>query len=190
MIRKVILLATGLALLGSAAWSLLPPKRLVRSSEGLEKATFAGGCYWCMEPPFEKLDGVVSVVAGHAGAGVARREAVEIWFDPKQISYDELLQIFWRNIDPLDDQGQFCDRGSDYRSGVFVHGESQRAKAIQSKAEIERRMSIKVVTAILSDSTFERAGDYDQNYYRQHPVRYRFYRHNCGRDKRLHEVWR
>ena len=167
-----------------------------------EKATFAGGCFWCMEPPFEKLPGVRSVVSGYiggntinptyesvSGGGTGHYEAVEIDYDPKKVSYEKLLQIFWRNIDPMDDTGQFCDKGSQYRSAIFVRTEEQRRMAQASKETIMAANRIKVVTPILRVTPFTRAEEYHQDYYKKNPVRYKFYRFNCGRDARLAAVW-
>jgi len=142
-----------------------------------------------MEPTFDHLNGVVFVRAGHAGEGTRRREAVEILFNPKTITYEQILDVFWRNVDPLDKEGQFCDRGSDYRSGIFVRDLAQRTAAERSKSAIEADRGITVVTEILDADSFLPAGEYDQNYYRKHPVRYAFYRMNCRRDARLYEVW-
>ncbi|MGK2858844.1 MAG: peptide-methionine (S)-S-oxide reductase MsrA [Thermoanaerobaculia bacterium] len=154
-----------------------------------EKATLAGGCYWCMEPAFDCLPGVIHVRAGYAGEATERREAVEILFDPATIGYTALLEVFWSSIDPLDDRGQFCDVGSEYTSAIYPHGETQRKLAEESKREIEARRRGGVVTAIVTTDRFEPAAEYDQNYYRKHPVRYAFYRLNCGRDARLADIW-
>lgn len=187
-IELAILLA--LVLAGALSWvQRVREEPTPANAAALDKATLAGGCYWCMEPAFDQLEGVVHVRAGHAGEGTRRREAVEILFDPREISYAEILDVFWMNVDPLDGEGQFCDRGSDYRSGIFVHDESQRAEAEASKASVESGGGFEVVTEILDADTFLPAAEYDQNYSRKHPVRYAFYRMNCGRDARLHEVW-
>jgi len=179
-----------LVIAGAWSWTTRTAKEpFPESAPGLELATLAGGCYWCMEPAFDHLEGVMHVRAGHAGERTKRREAVEILFDPARISYKELLDVYWKNVDPLDDQGQFCDTGSDYRSGIFVHTTTQRSIAEASKAAIESERGIHVVTEIIDDDSFSPAAEYDQNYYRKHPVRYSFYRMNCGRDARLHEVW-
>jgi peptide-methionine (S)-S-oxide reductase len=114
---------------------------------------------------------------------------VEILFDPSTISYHRILDVFWRNVDPLDGEGQFCDRGSDYRSGIFVHGETQREVAVASRAALGKERAYEMVTEILDADSFVPTGEHDQNYYRKHPVRYMFYRMNCGRDARLHVVW-
>jgi peptide-methionine (S)-S-oxide reductase len=169
------------------------------SAAKLEKATFAGGCFWCMEPPFEKLPGVKSVWSGYTGGtvpsptyesvsagGTGHKEAVQITFDPAQVTYAQLLEIFWRNIDPTDDTGQFCDKGDQYRSAIYYHNEEQRRLALASKARITKH---RVVTQIVPASPFIRAEPYHQDYYKKNPVRYKFYKFNCGRDARLESLW-
>jgi peptide-methionine (S)-S-oxide reductase len=167
------------------------------------RATFAGGCFWCMEPPFDKLEGVISTTSGYAGGPeenptyeqVARgltghAEVVQVVYDPARISYAELLQVFWRNIDPLAVDRQFCDAGRQYRSAIFYHDEAQRLAAEKSLEEIRARFSEPVATVVapLQDS-FYPAEAYHQDYYLKNPLRYRFYRFNCGRDQRLEELW-
>lgn len=174
------------------------------AAAGLQKATFAGGCFWCMEPPFEALDGVISVTSGYTGgtksapsyeevgAGTTgHTEAVEIVFDPKKISYERLLDVFWRNVDPLTKDGQFCDRGPQYRTGIFVHDDAQRAAAEASKRKLEasKRFTQPIVTEIVKAGTFWAAEAYHQDYSKANPLRYKFYRYNCGRDARLTELW-
>ncbi|HYS54427.1 MAG TPA: peptide-methionine (S)-S-oxide reductase MsrA [Thermoanaerobaculia bacterium] len=186
MKRLALLLA--LPLLLSAA----PPR---------ETATFAGGCFWCMEGPFDSLPGVLSVTAGYAGGkvnrptyeqvsagGTGHRESVQIVFDPTMITYARLLDIFWHNIDPLDNDGQFCDKGSQYRSAIFYHDATQKKLAEESKVAVEKKLG-RAYTDILSASEFWRAEEYHQHYYKKNPVRYHFYRFNCGRDQRLAAVW-
>ncbi|MGB5064772.1 MAG: peptide-methionine (S)-S-oxide reductase MsrA, partial [Candidatus Competibacter sp.] len=168
------------------------------------KATFAGGCFWCMEPPFEPLPGVISVTSGYTGGhkanptyeevsagGTGHAEAVEIVYDPARISYTQLLDIFWRNIDLLDAGGQFCDRGQQYRPAIFYHDDEQKRLAEESKQALEQsgRFQKPVVVAIEPASTFYPAEDYHQDYYRKNPVRYKFYRYSCGRDQRLETLW-
>lgn len=170
----------------------------------LAKATFAGGCFWCMEPPYEKLDGVVSVTSGYTGgqtknpsyeevsAGeTGHAEAVEIVYDPAKIDYAKLLDIFWHNIDPLTRNAQFCDHGSQYRTGIFYHDETQRRLAEDSKKKLTEsgRFSQPIVTEIIVAAEFYPAEEYHQDYYEKNPVRYKFYRWNCGRDQRLTELW-
>lgn len=169
----------------------------------LALATFAGGCFWCMEPPFDKLEGVVSTTAGYAGGPepnpvyeeVARgrtghAEVVQVAFDPSRVSYEALLQVFWRNIDPFAVDRQFCDTGAHYRSGIFYHDDQQRVAAEASLAEIAARFDEPIVTRIepVAD-TFHPAEEYHQDYYLKNPLRYRFYRYNCGRDRRLEQIW-
>ncbi len=176
-----------------------------KEPQTIKKAIFAGGCFWCMEPPFEKLPGVVSVVSGYTGGTVknpsyeqvtsgitGHLEAVEISYDPEQISYPELLEVFWRNIDPTDDGGQFIDRGSQYRSAIFYLDEEQRRQAEQSREELARSGKFKrpIVTEILPASAFYPAEAYHQDYYKENPLRYRFYRSGSGRDLFLEKTWK
>ncbi|OGT19236.1 MAG: peptide-methionine (S)-S-oxide reductase [Gammaproteobacteria bacterium RBG_16_57_12] len=169
-----------------------------------EQATFAGGCFWCMEPPYEKLEGVISVVSGYTGGhklnpsyeevsagGTGHAEAVQITYDPARISYEKLLEIFWQNIDPTTPNRQFCDVGSQYRSAIFYHNDAQKSAAGQSVAALEQGKSLKaaIVTEIVPAGAFYPAEDYHQDYYQKNPLRYKFYRHNCGRDQRLEELW-
>lgn len=169
----------------------------------LETATFAGGCFWCMEPPFDKLDGVVSVTSGYTGGHTGNptyeevssgrtghAEAVRIVFDPARIGYKDLLDVFWRNIDPTTPNRQFCDVGAQYRSAIFVHGEDQRRIAEDSRKTLAKTGRLgTIVTEIVPATEFYPAEEYHQKYYRKNPVRYRFYRYNCGRDQRLEELW-
>ena len=167
-------------------------------------ATFAGGCFWCMEVPFEGLPGVTSVTSGYSGGskknptyeevsagGTGHAESVQILFDPAKTSYDKLLEIFWHNVDPLTANAQFCDHGSQYRSAIFFHDEAQRQAAEASKAKIEAsgRFRQKIVTEIVPASTFYPAEEYHQNFYKKNPVRYKTYRLGCGRDARLRQLW-
>jgi peptide-methionine (S)-S-oxide reductase len=171
---------------------------------GLARATFAGGCFWCMEPPYEALPGVVSVTSGYIGGqrrnptyeevssgGTGHTEAVEILYDPKKVTYEKLLEVFWVNIDPTVRNRQFCDVGEQYRTGIFVHDDEQRRLAEASKKKIEetKRFKEAVVTEIVAAGDFWPAEEYHQDYYQKNPVRYRFYRFNCGRDKRLEQLW-
>jgi peptide-methionine (S)-S-oxide reductase len=164
-------------------------------------ATFAGGCFWCMEGPFDSLPGVISVTSGYTGGpvtnptyeqvssgGTGHRESVEIVFDPTKITYAKLLDVFWHNVDPTDNDGQFCDKGSQYRSAIFYHDETQRRLAEESKAAVVKKLG-RVYTDILPASVFWRAEDYHQHFYKKNPVRYHFYRFNCGRDQRLKALW-
>lgn len=167
-------------------------------------AVFAGGCFWCMEPPFDKLVGVHATTSGFIGGHVdnpayeavvrgetGHVEAVKVAYDPAKITYGELLEVFWRQIDPLDDGGQFCDRGTAYRTGIFVASEEERRLAEASKHRLQAsgRFDRPVVTPIRDRTAFFPAEDYHQDYYLKNPVRYRFYRFQCGRDLRLRELW-
>jgi peptide-methionine (S)-S-oxide reductase len=170
----------------------------------LSVATFAGGCFWCMEGPYDKLDGVISTTSGYIGGqtenptykevsagGTGHTEAVQIVYDPNQVSYEKLLDVFWVNHDPTEANGQFCDKGSQYRPGVFYHEEEQKNIAETSRANIEKTKSFDepVVTEITMAGTFYPAEDYHQDYYRKNPYRYKFYRYGCGRDSRLQQLW-
>jgi len=172
--------------------------------QATEIATFAGGCFWCMEPPFDKLDGVISTTSGYTGGtlknptyeqvssgGTGHMESVEIVYDPAKISYSQLLDVFWHNIDPTDAGGQFCDRGSQYRSAIFYHSEEQKRLAEASKAALEKsgRLPGPVVTEIRRATPFYAAEEYHQDYYKKNPIRYRFYRLGCGRDRVLERLW-
>lgn len=165
-------------------------------------ATFAGGCFWCMEKPFDEIPGVISTRSGYTGGSTenptyeqvsagktGHLEAVQVSYDPAKVSYQQLLDIFWRNIDPLDSRGQFCDKGGQYRSAIFYHDDEQRRRAAASKERLEKERRWRIVTEIKPAVTFYPAEDYHQDYYRKNPVRYRFYRSNCGRDDRLKELW-
>lgn len=168
-----------------------------------DKTVLAGGCFWCMESDFEKLKGVSNVVSGFSGGTLkeptyrgnhkGHYEVVEITYDPKVVSYKELLDYYWVNIDPFDSRGQFCDKGSEYLSAIFVANESEKKIAEESKRNIEQQFpSKKIVTPILSASAFwpiKGKESYHQDYYKKSPIRYKYYRHSCGRDKRLKEVW-
>jgi peptide-methionine (S)-S-oxide reductase len=171
---------------------------------GLAEATFAGGCFWCMEPPFDALEGVVSTTSGYTGGhapnptyeqvsagGTGHAEAVRILYDPKKIDYPKLLEVFWRNVDPTTPDAQFCDHGSQYRTAIFYHDEAQKRAAEQSKTALEKakRLPGSIVTEIAAASTFYPAEGYHQDYYRKNPARYKFYRYTCGRDRRLKALW-
>jgi peptide-methionine (S)-S-oxide reductase len=171
-------------------------------AQELGRATFAGGCFWCMEPPFDKLDGVISTTSGYTAgrtenptyeqvsAGTTgHTEAVEVVYDPHRVTYAQLLEVFWRNIDPLTADRQFCDVGSQYRAGIYTHDETQRRLAEESKRAVAQRLKKPVVTEIAAASKFWPAEEYHQDYYMKNPVRYNLYRAGCGRDKRLEAIW-
>ena len=186
----------GMALVATAAEPVTKTKTVTAT------AVFAGGCFWCMVHPFDALPGVVSVTSGYTGGhkvnptyeevsagNTGHVEAVQIIYDPKKIGYEKLLDVFWANVDPLDNGGQFCDRGNTYTSAIFYHNDEQKNLAEQSKAAIEKKLRKAVVTAIRPASTFYAAEDYHQDYYKKNPLRYKYYRYSCGRDQRLEELW-
>lgn len=170
--------------------------------DGTARALFAGGCFWCVEAAFEPLEGVVSVVSGYAG-GVRENptyndvsghrtqhlEVVQVSYDPSQVSYESLLSVFWHNIDPSQGDGQFCDRGHQYTSAIFVQNDAERALAEASRDAVAAQLGSTVVTDIRPNARFWPAEDYHQDYYRTNPMRYQLYRRGCGRDARLRELW-
>jgi len=192
-------MALGFLILGMA-----PEAQELPEAPELATATFAGGCFWCMEPPYDKLDGVVSTTSGYTGGhldnpsyeqvssgGTGHTEAVEVVYDPAKVSYEKLLAVFWVNIDPTDAKGQFCDRGSQYRSGIFYHSDEQRhlAEASKKKIEASGRLPKTVVTEVTEATAFYRAEEYHQDYYQRHAFRYKLYRRGCRRDHILEKLW-
>lgn len=191
-------------LLLSYALSLFLSVSLASGEQGLvvERATFAGGCFWCMEAPFEELNGAISVVSGYTGGSAENanyesigkgttqhREAIQITFDPSKISYEEILASFWQNIDPFDSGGQFCDRGFQYSPAIFTHDDGQRKSALASKKKLADTFTGKeIAVPILRAKHFYPAEDYHQDYYRKNPKRYKAYRNACKRDARLKEI--
>ena len=168
----------------------------------METAIFAGGCFWCMEEAYEEVPGVSAVVSGYAGGEVenptytqvtsgrtGHYEVVEVEYDPGQVTYEELLEVFWRNVDPFDDRGQFCDKGSQYLSAIFVKDDEERKLAEATKEEVAARFSMPVSTEILAESVFYPAEDYHQDFYKTNSARYKFYKFGCGRVQRLEEIW-
>ena len=181
-----------------------PGARPAQAAAPGDTATFAGGCFWCMEPPFEALAGVVSVTSGFSGgpeknptyeqvsAGLTgHRESIQVVYNSKKISYAKLLDVYWHNIDPTQDNGQFCDHGKQYRSAIFCRGAVQRREAEETKRAIEASKVLKgpIVTAILPFTAFYAAEEYHQDYYKKNPANYHAYRTGCGRDLRLRAVW-
>ena len=169
-----------------------------------ETAIFAGGCFWCMEPPFDKLDGVISTTSGYtaghkenptyrevSAGSTGHTEAIEIKYDPEKISYTELLNVFWKNIDPVAVDRQFCDAGSQYRAGIYYLDATQQAEAKRSLQALKdsKPFAGEITTEILPASKFYPAEDYHQDYYQKNPLRYKYYRFACGRDQRLQEIW-
>jgi peptide-methionine (S)-S-oxide reductase len=180
----------------AAAAPAVPPGHAV--------ATFAGGCFWCMEPPYDKLDGVKATISGYMGGRTANptydsvstgttghTEVVQVVYDPKKVTYEKLLEVFWVNIDPTVKDRQFCDAGSQYRTGIFFHDEAQRKAAEASRAALEKSKPFKepIVVPIEMASAFTEAEAYHQDYYKKNPLKYRQYRTGCGRDSRLKQLW-
>jgi peptide-methionine (S)-S-oxide reductase len=199
-------IVTTFFLLGLFVTALAEKETKAQTAHGktLETATFAGGCFWCMEPPFDKLDGVISTTSGYTGgqtknpsyeevsSGVTgHAESVQVVFDPAKVSYSQLLDVFWRNIDPLTPDAQFCDHGSQYRTAIFYHSEEQQRLAEASKKALEQsgRFTKPIVTEIVPAGEFYKAEEYHQDYYQKNPIRYKFYRYQCGRDQRLEQLW-
>ena len=174
------------------------------AEEGLETAIFAGGCFWCVESDFDKVPGVVGTVSGYTGGafpdptyeqvsagGTGHREAVKIIYDPHRVSYERLLHVFWRSVDPTDPGGQFCDRGDSYGTAIFVTNRIQRELAETSKAMLQSSgvLGQPIVTPIETAGPFYAAEPYHQDYYKKSPIRYWLYRNNCGRDRRVRALW-
>lgn len=192
---RVTLLAV-LALLGAVSVQAQAPKQ--------ETAIFAGGCFWCVEEAFEKVPGVSKAVSGYIGGTTpnptyeqvaakqtGHAEAVEVTYDPSKVSYSQLVDWFWRNIDPFDAHGQFCDKGSPYRSGIHYRGDAQKKVAEASKAALEAsgRFKQKIATELVAAGTFYPAEDYHQDYYKKNAARYQYYKFSCGRAQRLEAIW-
>ena len=208
MSRPTVLWITLLLALTAAAAVAAEKDRgmstMEKATGKLEKATFAGGCFWCMEAPFDTLPGVISVTVGYIGGtvenptyeqvsagGTGHTEAVQIVYDPSRTGYGKLLEIFWRNIDPTVKDRQFCDVGSQYRSGIFTHSEEQRMLAEKSKEALEKSKPFQgsIFTEVTAAGPFYMAEEYHQHYYKKNPIRYTFYRTSCGRDGRLKQLW-
>ena len=186
--------------LGAAAQAPAPAPKAAATAV----ATFAGGCFWCMEPPYDKLPGVISTTSGYMGGGkryptydevsngvTGHAEVVQVAYDPSKVSYEKLLEVFWVNIDPTVENRQFCDRGTQYRTAIFVHTPEQRKAADASKAAIQKSKPFDepIVTPVVDAGEFWPAEDYHQDYYRKNPARYTYYRTGCGRDARLKQLW-
>ncbi|ALC16289.1 methionine-S-sulfoxide reductase [Desulfuromonas soudanensis] len=207
MKRRMTLLLAWLAIGAlSAATGAAEKDKSTRGmdGEGVARAIFAGGCFWCMEPPFEKLEGVISVTSGYIGGekknptykevsagGTGHVEAVQIVYDPEKVDYEKLLDVFWQNIDPTDGGGQFVDRGSQYRSAIFTLDDTQKGLSEESKERLARsgRFAAPIVTEIVAATTFYPAEEYHQDYYKKNPIRYKYYRWGSGRDQFLDRIW-
>ena len=191
-----------LLLAGSCQAENVPPPAKPSSAQ-VATAVFAGGCFWCTEADFEKLAGVLKAESGYTGGqlenptyeqvshgGTGHAEAVRVTYNPKQVSYEKLLDYFWRHIDPTVKDQQFCDVGNQYRSAIFYQNESEKKAAEASKATLERAGKFaRIYTEIVPANTFYLAEDYHQDYYKKNPIRYKYYRNSCGRDARVSEVW-
>jgi peptide-methionine (S)-S-oxide reductase len=200
--------ALGLALLMATVSACAGPANdapaPAQASANTAVAIFAGGCFWCMEPPFDKVNGVISTTSGYtggklpnptyeqvSGGSTGHAESLKVVFDPTRVSYRQLLDVYWHNVDPFVIDQQFCDHGDQYRTAIFTTGPEQLRLAEESKRELEAsgKFSQAIVTQIVPASTFYPAEDYHQDYYLKNPVRYKFYRYNCGRDARLEQIW-
>jgi peptide-methionine (S)-S-oxide reductase len=207
-VRALALFLAALMLPGFAlnAYSQAPKPSVPKAvpDSAYVKATFAGGCFWCMEPPYDRVAGVISTTSGYIGGQklnptyeevssgrTGHTEAVQVIYDPKKVSYEKLLDVFWHNIDPTVKDQQFCDVGSQYRTGIFYHDDEQKRLAEASKAALDKSKPFKasIVTEITPAGVFYPAEEYHQDYYLKNPVRYKFYRNGCGRDARLQQIW-
>ncbi len=206
-IRNVLFALAGVLMLGFALSGLgQAPKPGAKAvpNPAHARATFAGGCFWCMQPPFDKLDGVISTTSGYIGGQkknptyeevssgrTGHTEAVQVVYDPKKVSYEKLLEVFWRNTDPTVKDQQFCDVGSQYRTGIFYHSDDQKRLAEASKSALDKNKPFKgaIMTEITRAAEFYPAEDYHQDYYLKNPVRYKFYVNGCGRYARLKQLW-
>ncbi len=199
--RRLVILTLGLCFSGSLATWI--PSGSLQAVEPA-KAYFAGGCFWCMEEAFEKVEGVIAVASGYMGGTVANptyeqvsaghtghAESVEVLYDPSKVTYQKLLEAFWRNVDPLTSNAQFCDHGTQYRAAVFYTTDEEKRLAEESKAAIEKskRFPAPIVTQLVQASTFYQAEEYHQDYYKKNPLRYKYYKYGCGRAQRLEALW-
>jgi peptide-methionine (S)-S-oxide reductase len=200
-IVSTVLLATTLAVAQSPPQ---PGAGKAADAGSTTVATFAGGCFWCMEPPYDAVDGVISTVSGFMGGktpnptysqvtagGTGHIEVLQVTYDPKKVGYEKLLEVYWRNIDPYDAGGQFCDRGESYTTAIFTHGDEQKKLAEASRAELVKSGPLKlpIVTEVRDAGPFTAAEAYHQDYYKKNPLRYKYYRYACGRDARLEVIW-
>jgi peptide-methionine (S)-S-oxide reductase len=195
MPRLLLSLLFALAVAGAAGAQDAPkPGRAI--------ATFAGGCFWCVESDFDKVPGVLETISGYTGGHVAKptyeqvssgttghAESVEVVYDPSKVSYQQLLTYYWHHVDPTVKDRQFCDYGNQYRTAIFVHGEDQRKLAEASKQQVEAELKVPIYTQIAPAGPFYRAEEYHQDFYKKNPVKYKFYRWNCGRDQRVKQIW-
>ena len=202
-VQRVLWFLAVLAVLG-VPWRAPAQQPSPASGTDSAKATFGGGCFWCMEPPFDKLPGVISTTSGYTGGqkknptyqevsagSTGHAEVVQVVYDPKQVSYEKLLDVFWHNVDPTQKDGQFCDHGSQYRTAIFYHDEEQKQLAEAAKARLQQDKPFQgeIVTEIVPAEEFYAAEEYHQDYATKNPIRYKFYRTGCGRDQRLKQLW-
>ena len=201
ILQRLTIMAVGLVISATlTGW----PSSEVQSAPTTAKAYFAGGCFWCMEEAFEKVDGVIAVVSGYMGGTVTNptyeqvsdgrtghAESIEVTYDPTKITYQKLLDAFWRNVDPITPNAQFCDHGNQYRSVVFYTTDEEKQLAEESKSKIEqsKRLPAPIMTQLVKASTFYPAEDYHQDYYKKNPLRYKYYKYSCGRAQRLEALW-
>lgn len=210
-LRQRALILAAVVALTTAALGLWQDTRPARAGDaapqaraGTASAVFAGGCFWCMEKPFDELPGVTSTTSGYAGGklrnptyeqvstgNTGHIEVVRVEYDPDEISYEALVDVFWRNIDPVDARGQFCDKGHQYTSAIFYGSEDEKEIAEKSMRVLEEsgRLPTRIATRIVPAAEFWDAEDYHQDYYKKNPIRYRYYRYGCGRDARLEQLW-
>ena len=200
--KKTVLLGMAILIILGCDMVQSGQKEVKKSMGETKTATFAGGCFWCVESDFEKVPGVLKVVSGYTGgtgdnptyetyAAKGHIEAVQVFYDSGKVTYEQLLDVFWRHIDPTDGGGQFVDRGPQYRSAIFYHNEEQRRLAEKAKEELGKtgRFTKPVVTEIIPFKKFYDAEEYHQDYYKKNPIRYKYYRHGSGRDQFLEKVW-
>jgi len=199
LLALTFVLASLFASLGLASAQMAP---LPQAKPGQAVATFAGGCFWCVESDFDHVPGVISTTSGYTGGtvknptyhqvsagGTGHAESVEVIYDPKKVSYAQLLTYFWRHVDPTVKDRQFCDVGNQYRTAIFVHGAEQKKLAEASKKKVEAELKTPIYTEIVDAGTFYPAEVYHQDYYEKNPTKYKFYRWNCGRDQRVKQIW-
>ena len=203
--RKLLgLIILGCAVLIMETFVTMPQRNLATAGSQEAKATFAGGCFWCMEEAFEKVDGVLTVISGYTGGqvdnpnyeqvsagGTGHAEAIEVTYDPKKVTYQQLLEVFWRNVDPTTPNAQFCDHGSQYRTAIFYHDETQKQLIDESEKTVESSKTFPepIVTEVSPATSFYPAEEYHQDFYTKNPIRYKFYKWNCGRAQRLEQLW-
>lgn len=204
MPRKLIYLTLTVFFISLGFGLQTTPSPVKAAAQNHEVAIFAGGCFWCVESDFDHVPGVIKTISGYTGSeyknptyktvsagGTGHLEAVEITYDPTKVTYDHLLHVFWRSVDPTDAGGQFCDRGESYQTAIYATSDKQLATAKASKATLQKSKTLKadIVTPIHPASTFYPAETYHQDYYQKNPVRYKIYRYGCGRDRRIENLW-